>query len=217
LHIDTRALVGLDRTFAVDRIAECIHDTAKKTLADRHIDDCTGALDGLPFHDLAVVAEDHDADIVCFEIERHPAHAILEFNHLAGLDIVETIDAGNAVTDGEHLADFRYLGFLAEILDLLFQDGGNFCGADIHQRASFIANLIELSLVRSELSTMRLPTFTTSPPMMAGSILTSRSMSLPFVTVLSVLLRASRCVSLSFSATVTWAVTSPLWRATSAR
>src|SRR6185312_14852916 len=105
-------------------------------------------------------------------------------DHLAGLHIVEAVDARDAVADAQDLADFRDLGLLAEILDLLFQDGGDFRGADVHQRASFIANLIVLSLVRSDASTMREPTFTFSPPMIAGSTTTSIRTSLP-VTALS--------------------------------
>src|SRR5664279_5506243 len=217
LDVDAFALVRLDWTFAVDRVAERVHDATEQALADRYVHDRAGALDGLAFHDLAVIAEDHDADIVGFKIERHAAHAVFELDHFAGLHIVEAVDAGDAVADRQHLSDFGNFGFLAEVLDLVFQDGGNFCGADVHQRASFIANLIALSLVRSELSTMRLPTLTISPPMMAGSILTSRSKSLPPVTDLSALLSAVRFLSLSFSATVIWALTSPLWRATSAR
>ena len=169
LHVDAHALVGLDRALAVDRIAERIDHAAEQALADRHVHDRAGALDGLAFLDLAVVAEDHDADVVGFEIERHAAHAVLELDHLAGLHVVEAVDARDAVTDREHLTDFRDLGLLAEILDLLFQDGGNFCGADVHQRASFIAILIEFSLVRSDASTMREPSFTFSPPMIEGS------------------------------------------------
>src|SRR5262249_20629061 len=138
-------------------------------------------------------------------------------HQFAGLHVVEPVDARNAVADGKHLANLRDFGLLAETLDLLFQDGGNFCGADVHQRASFIANLIELSLVRSELSTMRLPTLTINPPMMVGSILTSRSMSLPPVTDFRALLSVSRLLSFSVSATVTCAVPSPLCCATSAR
>ena len=81
---------------------------------------------------VAVVAEDHDADIVAFEVERHAFDAAGELDHLAGLDIVEAVDAGDAVADRQHLADFGDFGFLAEILDLRLQDGGNFGGADIH-------------------------------------------------------------------------------------
>src|SRR5258708_2451661 len=138
-----------------------------------------GALDGLAFLDFAVGAEDHDTDIVGFEIERHATGAVLELDHLAGLDVVQTVDAGNAVTDGQHLSDFGDFSLLAEILDLVLEDRGNFRGADVHQPASFIACLIELSLVRSELSTMRLPSLSTSPPMIDGSTFTLSDTSLP--------------------------------------
>src|SRR6185295_9686612 len=184
LDVDAHPLLGLDRAFSIDRIAERVDHAAEQALADRHVHDRAGALDGLAFLDLAVGAEDHDADVVGFEIERHAAHAVLELDHLAGLHVVEAVDARDAVADGEHLPDFRDLGLLAEILDLLFQDGGNFRGADVHQRASFIANLIELSLVRSDASTMREPSFTFSPPMIEGSTMTSIATSLA-VTALS--------------------------------
>ena len=181
--VDARPVIGLDRALAVDRLAERVDDAAEQALANRHLDDGAGALDGLAFLDLAVGAEDDDADIVDFEIQRHAFDAAFELDHLAGLHVVEAVDAGDAVADRQHLADFRNLGFLAEILDLLFEDGGDFRGADIHYRASFIACLMELSLVRKEVSTMRLPILTTSPPMIAGSILILSSMSLPLTTL----------------------------------
>ena len=130
--VDARLAIRLDRPLAVDRLAECVDDAAKQGLPDRHLDDGAGALDGLAFLDLAVGAEDHDADIVAFEIERHAFDAAFELDHLAGLDVVEAIDTGDTVADGEYLADFGNFGFLAEILDLLFEDGGDFRGADIH-------------------------------------------------------------------------------------
>ena len=164
-----RRSLGRDRPLAVERIAERIDHAAEQALAHRHVHDRAGALDGLALLDLAVVAEDHDADVVGFEVERHAAHAVLELDHLAGLNVVEAVDAGDAVADREHLADFGDFGLLAEVLDLLLEDRRDFRGANIHQPASFIASLIALSLVRSEVSTMRLPSLTTRPPMIAGS------------------------------------------------
>src|SRR6266566_2135378 len=215
LDVDAHPLLGLDRALAVDRIAERIDHAAEQTLADRRIDDGAGALDGLAFLDLAVGPEDHDADVVGLQVQGHAAGAVLELDHLAGLDVVEAVDAGDAVADGQHLSDFGNLGLLAEILDLVLEDRGNFRGADVHQPASFIACLIELSLVRSELSTIRLPSLTTRPPMIAESTFTSSATSLP-VTVFSAAFKASRFLSESASATVTSAVASPLNLATNA-
>src|SRR4029077_7434509 len=75
---------------------------------------------------------DDDADIVGLEVERHPAHAVGEFEHLAGLDLVETVDAGDAVTDRQHLPDLGDIGLATEIGDLLLQNGGDFRRANFH-------------------------------------------------------------------------------------
>src|SRR5690606_39916579 len=106
LHVDAAAFLGLDRALAVDRLAERVDDAAEEFLADRHIDDRLGALDALTFLDLAVGTEDHDTDIVGFEVQRHALGAVLELDEFAGLHVIEAIDAGDTVADGKHLADF---------------------------------------------------------------------------------------------------------------
>src|SRR5690606_20554348 len=121
LDVDAHHLVALDRALAVDRIAESVHDAAEKALADRNLDDRARALDRVAFLDAAVVAENNDTDVIGFEVQGHALHAARKLDHFAGLDVVETVDAGNTVTDGQHLTDLGDLRLLAEILDLLFQ------------------------------------------------------------------------------------------------
>ena len=79
-----------------------------------------------------VRAENHDADIVGLEVQRHAFDAAVELDHLAGLDIIEAVDAGDAVADGEDGADFRDFRIGLEVGDLVANDPGNFSGADIH-------------------------------------------------------------------------------------
>ena len=59
-----------------------------------------------PSEIVGVRAEDHDADIVGLEVEGHALGAVVELDHLAGLDVVEAVDAGDAVADRQHGADF---------------------------------------------------------------------------------------------------------------
>ena len=122
-----------------------------------------------PSLDALVVAEDHHADIVGLEVERQAARAVLELDHLARFDLVEPVDAGDAVADREHPADLGHLGLGAEVRDLLLEDRGDLGGADIHQRIPLIESSRLCSLVFSDASTMREPMRTTSPPSSAGS------------------------------------------------
>ena len=175
----TRRSVVSIGALAVDRVAERVDHAAEQRLADRHVDDRAGALDDVALADVAVGAEDHDADVVGLEVQRHAADAAGELDHLAGLDVVEAVDAGDAVADGEHPADLRDLGLLAEVLDLLLEDRGDFSGLDRHYPTSFMTFCRLASLERIEVSIIREPTLTTRPPIRLSSTVTSSLTSLP--------------------------------------
>ena len=132
LDLDARPFGRLDRALAVDRIAQAVDHAAEQAGADRHVDDGPGPLDRVALANVPVVAEDHDADIVDLEIERHALDAAGELDHLAGLDIVQPVDPGDAVADRQHLADLGDIGFRIEVGDLLLQDCGDFSGLDVH-------------------------------------------------------------------------------------
>ena len=132
-----------------------------------------------PSLDVAVRAEDHDADVVDLEVQRHAADAAGELDHLAGLDVVEAVDARDAVADREDPAHLGDLGLLAEVPDLLLEDRGDLSGLDRHYPTSFMMFCRCASLERIEVSIMREPTLTTSPPIRLSSTVTSSLTSLP--------------------------------------
>src|SRR5260370_40774967 len=103
----------MNGALTIERIAERIDDAAEQPLAHRRVHNGLRAFDRLSFLDLAVIAESHDSDIVGFEIERHSAHAVLEFNHLAGLHLVQATEARAPVADRAHPAPFQTPPFLA--------------------------------------------------------------------------------------------------------
>ncbi len=136
LDVDARPGDVCQRALAVDRIAEGVDDPAEETASNWNIDNRVGAFDGVAFTDMAVVAKHDDADIVVFEIEGQAPLAVRELDHLAGLDLVEAIDAGDAVADRQHLTDLRDIRLAAEIGDLLFEDRGYLRGANFHENPS---------------------------------------------------------------------------------
>src|SRR3546814_20921836 len=94
----------------------------------------------------------------------HALDAAGELDHFAGLHVVEAVDAGHAVADRQHLADLGDIRLVAEVFDLVFQNGGNFRGADVHHPTPFMASCSLCSLLRRDEQLMRLPTSNTSPP-----------------------------------------------------
>ena len=81
---DARRLEGssamLDRALAVYGITKSIDDAAKKTGANRDVDNLASAFDGVALLDETIVTEDRDADIVGFHPGRQkripPSHPL---------------------------------------------------------------------------------------------------------------------------------------------
>src|SRR5690606_11520576 len=74
LDVDASALLRVDWTLAVDRIAERVNNAAEQFRTNRNVHDRAGALDGVAFLDVAVGTENNDTDIVGFKVERHAAN-----------------------------------------------------------------------------------------------------------------------------------------------
>ena len=164
VHLD----VG-ERPFAVDGIAESIKDAAQKSLTNRGLDDGTGALDSVAFLDSAVDSENDDTHVIGLQVERHALDAAGKFNHFTSLNVVQPMDAGDPIPNGEHLAHLGNIGVGIEVGDLLLEYGRDFCSLDVHQPIPFMASCRFCSLVRSELSSIRDPTRMIRPPTIDSS------------------------------------------------
>src|SRR5262249_11256702 len=68
----------LDRTLAVERLAERVHHAAKQTLAHGHLEQLAGRAHFRTFFDLGVITQDDGTDFGLFEIEREADHTVAE-------------------------------------------------------------------------------------------------------------------------------------------
>ena len=104
---DESALRGGNRSLAVNRVAQRIDHAADHALADGDGEQFARRPHFHALGDLQVFAEDDDRDGVLFEeLSARPHHAGLwEVHEFTGHDFRQTVAAGDAVADFEHLPD----------------------------------------------------------------------------------------------------------------
>ena len=61
---------------------------------------------GVAFFDRAVIAKDHDTDVIFLKVKSHALNTTWEFNHLTSLYFVQAVNTGNTVTNRENGANF---------------------------------------------------------------------------------------------------------------
>jgi len=129
LDVDTSSLLAVDWALAVKGVTEWVDNSSEKLGSDWHIDDSTGPLDDIAFLDVTIVTEDDNTDVVGLQVQRHTLDTAVELDHLFGLDVLETVDTSDTITDSEYLTGFCEvdLGGLAE--DSLLEEAGELSGA----------------------------------------------------------------------------------------
>ena len=119
-------LLGLDGTLAVDGLAQRVDHAADHRFAHRHRHDAAGAANFVAFLDAGVFAQQHGAHLVFFQVQRDAGNAALELDQLAGHDVFQAVNAGDAVAHRNHRAGFGDVDRAFVILDFLAQQARDF-------------------------------------------------------------------------------------------
>jgi hypothetical protein len=117
---DRAIALGDDLAFAVDGVSERVDHAAEQRFADGHRRDATRPPDLLTFFDVGIGAEDDDADVVLFEVERDALQAVLKFDEFRLLDGFEAVHACDARADLDDRSDLIFVNFALKVLDLAF-------------------------------------------------------------------------------------------------
>ena len=112
-------LVGSDRSFIVDRLSQRVHHTPDQSLAHRHAHDAAGTLHFVAFADFRVLAQQHYAYLIFFQVHGNAGDIVRELEQLSGHDFVQAMNAGNAVAQGDDCSDFVHGDLRFVVLDLL--------------------------------------------------------------------------------------------------
>ena len=106
LELNSLSLVRLDWTKTINWSTEWINDSTEHTVTDWDIDDGTGSLNDISLLDLSIVTQDDDTNIVSLQVKGHTHNSGVELNHLSCLDLHETEDSCNTITDRDNGTEF---------------------------------------------------------------------------------------------------------------
>src|SRR6185369_13105211 len=124
--LDGVELLGLDGTLAVNRLAERVDHAAHHGFAHRNRHDAAGAANLVAFLDASELAQQHRADLIFFQVERDTGNAALEFDQLAGHDVLQAVNAGDTIAHRDHRAGFRDVHRTVVVVNFLAQQARDF-------------------------------------------------------------------------------------------
>src|SRR6266404_42580 len=105
--------VTLDRTLAIEGLAQSTNDAAEQTFADRHLQEFASRANFVTLFKLRVVAHDHHADFGLIEIQRQAGEAATKIDHFIKHGVAEAFDSRNTVA---YLANDTHVLFRSRCL-----------------------------------------------------------------------------------------------------
>ena len=116
---------GLDRAFAVHRLAEDVDHAPDQAVTHRDRGDAPGGADAHALGDPGILAHDDDADGILLQVEGNAHHAVGELDQLLRFDIRQAGDTGDAIARLQHRTDIGNADLRFEGFDLFLQVTGN--------------------------------------------------------------------------------------------
>ena len=143
--------LGVDRAFAVDRLAQRVDHTANQLRANRHFQNAARALDGIAFGDVLVLAQNHGADRVALEVQcqtigRRAIRAGGELQHFTLHCVGQTVHAHDTVGHGHDSALVADVTADGQPFNAALDQFRNLCGIELHD--SFLLSLFSRNLTR---------------------------------------------------------------------
>jgi hypothetical protein len=121
-----QGLLGFDRALIVNRLTEGVDHAADHRVAHGHAQNLAGTLDLVALANLGVVAHQHRAHLILFEVHGQAGNAVGKLDQLAGHHLVQAVNTRDTVAQRDHGADFIDTDLGIVVCDLLSQELCNF-------------------------------------------------------------------------------------------
>ena len=112
----------MDRSLAVDRLAQSIDNTPQHVFSYRYFNDCACRFDYIAFADFSVGSENYRSDIVCFQVQSHTVCSIRKLQQFSCHAVFQTVDSGDSVTYLNYRTEVRNIYLIFVVFYLFLND-----------------------------------------------------------------------------------------------
>merc|ERR1740123_633296 len=124
-------LLAADGALAVNGVTQSINDTSKDLVTNGDIHNGSSSLDNVSLLDELVITEHDNTNVVRLQVKGHALESRAELHHLLGLDVLETIDTSDTISNGEHTACLLKVDGGGGAEDSLLEDGGDLSSSSL--------------------------------------------------------------------------------------
>jgi len=121
-HFDPAKILGINRTFTIQRLADCRDNPAKHGFTNRYLGNLAGSFDHIAFFNVDIFAHDGATDIVLFKVQHQPQNTARKLDKLQSHDLLEAVNTCDTVTNRQNDAGFAQLDFFVIIRNLFFNN-----------------------------------------------------------------------------------------------
>ena len=122
----------VDRTLAVDRLAQGVHHATDQSRSDGNGKNAAGRLDRVAFGNMFVFTENNRTDGITFQVESETIGVVGEFEHFALHHVVQTVNTANTVGNRNDGPLGTEISGDPEAFDSLLQQFADFTGIKLH-------------------------------------------------------------------------------------
>ena len=145
--LDWGELCSRDGSAVVQRLTQRIDHSPDQRRPHRDRHDSLGALDDISLAYTRVFPEEHNSDVIFFQVERNSLHAVGKIQKFPGHHLLQSMDPGNSIPDRNHRAYFAHDDPGLVILDLISQYLADLVGPYFHDVPSLL-DVVEAPVLR---------------------------------------------------------------------
>merc|ERR1719312_2434787 len=131
LETNSVSLLAGNRSLAINGVTQSVDNTSKDLHTNWDVHNSSGSLDDVSFLDQLVITKDDNTNVVRLQVESHALQSGAELHHLFGLDVLETIDTSNTVSNGQDTSSFLEIDGGSSSKNSFLKDGGDLSSSSL--------------------------------------------------------------------------------------